>query len=454
MDRALGATAAKVPRDLRSNTPASRGRSAIDPRSPFRSSHGITIVSAAHPEPDHWGLTFTTPAIDGLLHVDVQLPRGYAHSNRRYPVLYAFHGTGGGASDFTGADIHDLVAEHPLILVSADGGINRNGGGWFTNWLDQTTKLGAANWETFHIHQLIPWIDSSLRTIAHRRGRAITGVSQGAFGAMSYAARHPDLFGAAGSFSGPLDVAEKPEAQLVGGGLVMSLVLALDGVSPLAPFGDPVTDHLNWQGHNPASLVSNLTHTGLRFWCGNGLPGPLDDPTDPTADSGLVVGVPIETIVHTSMGYFIEAAERIGLKYRYDDYGAGTHAWPYAVRDFSQFLPWVAHYFAHPPRAPRSISYRSIDPRWTQWGWRAVLDSATPQWSRLANARPRGFTWLGPAVTLRTPAVYRPGRYRVSVDHGRGSGVVRADPHGRLTMHVTPDADGEPAVVRVSAVGR
>ena len=57
-------------------------------------------------------------------------------------------------------------------------------------------------WETFHIDQLIPWIDHNLRTVADRRGRAIAGLSQGGFCSMSYAARHPDLFGVALSFSG------------------------------------------------------------------------------------------------------------------------------------------------------------------------------------------------------------------------------------------------------------
>ena len=54
---------------------------------------------------------------------------------------------------------------------------------------------GQPMWETFHVEQLDP-VDR--RQPAHdrraRRARAIAGLSQGGFGALSYAARHPDMF--------------------------------------------------------------------------------------------------------------------------------------------------------------------------------------------------------------------------------------------------------------------
>mgnify|MGYP006146009237 CR=1 FL=1 len=40
-------------------------------------------------------------------------------------------------------------------------------------------------------------------------------------------------------------------------------------------------DDIVWQGHNPATIVSNLRHTDLRLWAGNGEPGPYDDPAEP-----------------------------------------------------------------------------------------------------------------------------------------------------------------------------
>ena len=122
-------------------------------------------------------------------------------------MLYLFHGTSGRASDWVNAgDVVETTAGLPLIVVMPDAGFDGNGGGWFTNWVDQTTHLGPSQWETFHVEQLIPWIDANLRTVASREGRAVAGLSQGGFGSMTYAARHPDTFVSVASFSGAPDI--------------------------------------------------------------------------------------------------------------------------------------------------------------------------------------------------------------------------------------------------------
>ena len=56
-------------------------------------------------------------------------------------------------------------------------------GGFYANWLN-FGKGGPPMWETYHIDQLIPFIDANLRTIPKRQGRAIAGLSMGGFGAM------------------------------------------------------------------------------------------------------------------------------------------------------------------------------------------------------------------------------------------------------------------------------
>lgn len=141
--------------------------------------------------------------LPGPVHVRVLLPDGYAaHPRRRYPVLYLFHGGFGHASDWTTqGDAEQITAGAPLIVVMpADGN-----GGWCTNWYNGG-KGGPPMWETFHIDQLIPWVDATYRTVASRSGLAIAGNSTGGFCAMSYAARHPHMFAWAGSFSGADDI--------------------------------------------------------------------------------------------------------------------------------------------------------------------------------------------------------------------------------------------------------
>src|SRR4051795_4737637 len=126
-----------------------------------------------------------------------------AQPQRRYPVLYALPGTSNQASVWL-TNIHTVRMTRglDLIVVIPDGTYNADGGGFYTDWVDQTTSRGVANWETFHTQELVPWIDGRYRTIRSRGGRAIVGISQGGFGSMSYAARNPELYGAVASFSG------------------------------------------------------------------------------------------------------------------------------------------------------------------------------------------------------------------------------------------------------------
>ena len=104
-------------------------------------------------------------------------------------------------------DAQQVIGNREMITVMPDIAINDGGGGWCTDWPN-----GAQSWETFHIDQLVPWVDSNLRTIPTRAGRAIAGLSQGGFCSMSYAARHPDLFSIALGYSGAPDIYYDPSA--------------------------------------------------------------------------------------------------------------------------------------------------------------------------------------------------------------------------------------------------
>ena len=80
-------------------------------------------------------------------------------------MLYLLHGTSGGAADWTtmgGAE--QTTAGLPLIVVMPDIAIDDDGGGWCTDWTRPGPTAGR-EWETFHIDQLIPWVDHDLRTI-------------------------------------------------------------------------------------------------------------------------------------------------------------------------------------------------------------------------------------------------------------------------------------------------
>ena len=138
--------------------------------------------------------------------VYVYLPSGYAqHPNRRYPVLYLLHGFPGRPLAFLetvqmGIVDDAFTARHraqPLILVMPFGST-----GTFTDkeWVD---GVGRGNgWATFVARDVVRAIDARYRTIPGRRGRAIGGLSEGGYGAIDIALRHPREFSVVESWSG------------------------------------------------------------------------------------------------------------------------------------------------------------------------------------------------------------------------------------------------------------
>jgi S-formylglutathione hydrolase FrmB len=132
----------------------------------------------------------------------VVLPAGY-DGEKRFPTVYLLHGYGGGYADYikNTPAIKDYADQYQLIIVCADG---RNS--WYLDSpVDSTWK-----YETYVSNELVRFIDQRYKTIGDRKGRAIMGLSMGGHGALSLAIKHQDVFGAAGSMSGGLDLRPFP----------------------------------------------------------------------------------------------------------------------------------------------------------------------------------------------------------------------------------------------------
>jgi len=437
--------------------PVARARAAT---ATFSSGDGITVVGTQQLDSRQYNVKITTPALGAshVLDIRVLLPSNYdVDTTTRYPVLYLFHGTSGRASDWvTAGDAVAATAPYDLITVMPDAGFNGNGGGWFTNWYDTATALGPSQWETFHVNQLIPWIDANLRTIANRNGRAVAGLSQGGFGSTTYAARHPDTFLSVASFSGAPDIDYNPLTAVGAQAVIEATAVGLDGVEPFAMFGPRETNEINWQGHDPADLVTNLRGVDVRLWTGNGAPGALDPPQPNPAASG------IELATHGSTVSFEQRAQMEGVPFTVTDYGAGTHTWPYWARDLKQYLVPLMMLFASPPAPPPATSYQSIDKSWSQWGWSvSVQRSAAQQFTSLTNASPRGFALSGTGTaTVVTPSSYAPNAVEhvtVSTATGSATTALTADGAGQLhlTVPLFPDVPaplGSAAVIGVPGI--
>jgi diacylglycerol O-acyltransferase / trehalose O-mycolyltransferase len=411
---------------------------AAAPAAEAEAARGLQVVSSQRIDDRLTDDIVTSPALAAPVHVRILVPAGYAaHPRARYPVLYLLHGALADWRSWTdGGDAERITAGLDAIVVMPEGG----NGGWYTNWFNGGAG-GPPEWETFHIGRLIPWIDATYRTVARRNGRAIAGLSMGGFGAMSYAARHPDLFVWAASFSGAVDIIHNAPVAAV-----IAAEAPADGGKPDDQFGQRVADEIVWRAHNPWDLAGNLRGLVLTLDTGNGQPGPSDDPStpfDPIEDQVRLMSVSL----HQRLG-------ALRIAHAWDDYEPGTHSWPYWQRDLERALPSLTATFAHPRRAPSPFTFTAAEPDYGAYGWRVRLHRARMAFSALADAGPRGFRLrdAGGHARVTTGPLYRP-RSAHAVAVGRaaprtltadGRGRLRIDLRGGATVRIAARA-GSPA---------
>lgn len=360
-------------------------------------------------------LTFRTPAADHDVPVRILVPEGYDASGRtRYPVLLLLHGGGGGARDWTDqGDALRITAGYPLIVVMPD----VTGYGNYVDWWNGGAE-GAPRWETYMVDQLIPWVDQHLPTVGTRAGRAVAGLSMGGGGAMGYAARHPDLFVGAAAFSGAVDTNTGP----------VQLLTESSGADQGHPFGSVfghrLTEEVRWRGHNPWDLAGNLRGLFLQLDTGNGLPG------GPGGDTGD----PVEFFVHEMMTNLHVKLQGLGIAHRWNDYGAGGHAWFYWQRDLRELLPRLMRVFADPPAPPRDFSFTGIEPVLSAYGWEVAIERPQVEFATLEVRGPSRFAVRGTgSAVVTTPARYAPGTVLDAIVH---------DGNGRRTERVAAGRDG------------
>lgn len=134
----------------------------------------------------------------------VILPDSYETSGKNYPVIYLLHGFGGNYRMWFDIrpDLQKIASDKDVIFVLSDGA---------TSWYWDSPINENLKYETFTSKELVNFVDKNYRTIKSPKGRAITGLSMGGQGALFLALNHPDIFGAAGSTSGGVDIRPFPK---------------------------------------------------------------------------------------------------------------------------------------------------------------------------------------------------------------------------------------------------
>ncbi len=392
----------------------------------------LTVVSEKPLDARVTDLDLRSPAMQQDVHVNVMLPTGFDPSGAtRYPVLYLLHGALGGYMDwYRDGKVEQLIGDRQVIVVMPDDGYDGSYSDWY-GLIDGATGPVPA-WETFHLRELIPFIDGRYPTMPTRADRFIAGLSSGGGGTMKYAAANPGLFGAAGAFSGAVDTdLQWPSYPTLSEALWLATDAPGDGPDGHCTWGDPFTQRVVWEDNDSTYLAPNLSGTALFLASGNGLPGPFDTPGAAVVADGLVEGE-----VWQMNEQFVKALDQAGIPHTDYFYGAGTHAWPYWQRDLQHFLAWLDPYIGHPPPQPRTFSYRSARASFSAWGWSFAVTRSVREFVYLDGVGRAGLTAVGSgSLAVVTAPLYAPGA-RYAVDSAGVRRVVTADGAGRLRFTV------------------
>lgn len=198
-------------------------------------------------------------AASTLLHRPIRycvlLPPSYdTDKARRYPILYYLHGLGDNEQslvNFGGWNLAEDLQERgrigEFLIVTPDGGRS-----FYINSRD-----GRELYEDFFIREFMPTVERRYRVTGGRAGRGISGTSMGGYGALRFAFKYPQLFGAVSAHSAAL------------------MDTLSDNLTPafgrsLSAFGTPF-DSKYWEQNTPFTLVRqavSLQGMKIYFDCG------------------------------------------------------------------------------------------------------------------------------------------------------------------------------------------
>lgn len=360
--------------------------------------------------------------------VKVLLPSDYDTSGRRYPVLYLLHGAQGNEDSWLNfSDILGFTApftgnQAAIVVMPAGDEL----GGGMIDW-----RNGLHQWEANLTDQLIPYVDTHFRTFADRAHRAIAGLSAGGLSTMSIAARHPQLFVAAGSFSGELDTTNpSPYSESFAYAAQLAENTCEGGpAGTTAANGDPITDDIWWHNDNPPDLAPNFGGITTYAAAGNGQPCDLQD-----VETMVIPFADVEPAAHGGTQDWDAALTAAGVPHTTDLYGCGIHWWRYWQRDLHVFWPIMLDAFGTP--APKSFSYRRADPDFTVWDWSFKADAGrAAEFLDLSHVSKGGLTLTGSGTeTVTTAPLFSPSQ--VVQLTGAQQSTATADAQGRITFTV------------------
>lgn len=365
-----------------------------------------------------------SPALGRTVGVRVLLPGIPAEVS---PVIHLYHGAGDDFrswTDFGAAE--ELTLDSPYLIVMPDGGAG--------TYSRLAVGSEVHDWPSFHTAEIPAFLDSTFSIDFAPESQLLAGLSMGGYGAMKYAAWHPDRFSSVAAFSSPLDPLAAVPA--------FDITAMREGAKSMTLFGDPVSDRSEWLANSPYGLAENLR--GLDLWFSAGS-GSLAE----SKDRDL-----LESMINSQGEAFSARLNTLGIRHSWFPRTSGLHNWTSWERELGAWLttlerrrrrtsatsPRTGHHTRSGPQVADGAEFTFITGHalFDIHGWRVEISRRRPQIVRFDAVSASGFSLTGTgSFRVRTPGLFEPGRrYGVSVvgQGGTNEYQQRADKKGRLTF--------------------
>ncbi len=277
-------------------------------------------------------LAISSPAV-GNTTVRLLLPKDWFNPALYFPTVYMLDGANE-PQDYKSwtayTDIESFTANQDDLLVLPSDGL---AGAYSDEW-NPLNLSGHPKWETYHTKELPQIVERAYRS---NGVRAVAGISIGGYGSLIYSERHPGMYKAAASMSGLTDIFA-PQAWVA---TVYSRTQA--GLSP-TPWGPELLALGNWIAHDPQDNVQKLKGEALFVSCGDGNPGPLDDPNFSDLQGSRV----IEAATRLMNNDFVNALKQNKIPVTADLYTGGYHYWNYWQRELHTAWPLLQNAIGQP----------------------------------------------------------------------------------------------------------
>ena len=387
-----------------------------------------------------------SPALGRTVGVRVLLP---GIPQEVSPVIHLYHGGGDDFRSWTDfGSAEELTLDSPYLVVMPDAGAG--------TYSRVAVGSEVHDWPTFHTKEIPDFLRKNFSVDFAPENQLLAGLSMGGYGAMKYAAWHPDRYSWAAAFSSPLDPLSAIPA--------FDIIAMREGAKSMTLFGDPVTDRSEWIANSPYGLAENLH--GLNLWLSAGS-GSLEE----SKDRDL-----LESMVNQQGERFSARLNSLGIRHSWFPRTTGLHNWNSWERELGAWLKTLRRQRDYASSNHRSIERRSGNvegrrgdgagerrsgnvegrrggPRVADGGefsyltghalfdihgWRVEISRRRAQIVCFGSVSTAGFSLTGTgSFRVRTPGLYEPGRrYDISVTGPTGTNDYpqRADKKGRLTF--------------------